>query len=658
MFLFLICSFYSFYFSLKIFDKENNISYTNEILLSGIYSLNNFTLSVFTYPWGYTSFFLIYIFIPLLFVFFIKIFKEYNYKYFYGFLLFFFVSTVSYGNPAFFAALLLFQALLLIIFLLTRYVSFNKQNIKNYFILLVLQILIFSYFLVPYFVTYVSFYSAITNSNVLGNYMDWISKTSFSIFNTILFAVNENSYPVFNPIFNNIISILLSTGYFIFLILLIISQEKRKEKKWVPFLIFFILFFILILRLNNPFILINKFIYRLPGFSFFRSPDKFFVFYPFFFLITIIALLISSKFTKKVITIFLIFLLLIPIPFYVKGIYKYFIPDEKEEYYMLIKIPEEYKSLKQIISTSKNGQTIISLPSSIQFSVNWSNYNKWHFVGNDILSALYSNDFISANSYDGPDLSFWDYVVQKKIDETKFINLLQKFSTKYIILHKDIPDHYVNISKNIYDTVETLVKADKLKKLTDNNYFSFFELNNDYVAPVIYSNESEVYFINNSPVSYTIEIKNLKDKCTLYYNKTFSDHWNIYLLNNNNQVFNDIIYKYDAFNSLEYSGKQTKFDVNNFKILFLKKVFNNSHSVVNNYGNSWVLDKNYIINNFPKESYKVNSDGSIDIKIILANDVQLFFYLGIILTSITLLVIILGFILKVKSSKNSKISGK
>ena len=57
MFLFLICSFYSFYFSLKIFDKENNISYTNEILLSGIYSLNNFTLSVFTYSWGYGPFF-------------------------------------------------------------------------------------------------------------------------------------------------------------------------------------------------------------------------------------------------------------------------------------------------------------------------------------------------------------------------------------------------------------------------------------------------------------------------------------------------------------------------------------------------------------------------------------------------------------------------
>lgn len=657
MFLFLVCSFYSFYFSLKIFDKENNIPYIHKIFLSGIYSLNNFTLSIFTYSWGYTSFFLIYIFIPLLFVFFIKIFKEYNYKYFYGFLIIFLISTISYGNPGFFAALLLFQALLLIIFFLTKYVIFNKQNIKNYFILLILQILIFSYFLIPYFIVNFSFYSNITDSSVLGNYMDWISRTSYSIFNTLLMSVNDSSYPVFNPIFNNVVSIILSAGYFIFFTLLIISQEHKKGKKFAPILIFFIIFFILLLRLNDPFILLNKYIYKLPGFSFFRSPDKFFVFYPFFFLIIIMVLLTSSKLKKKVIIIFLIFLLLIPLPFYIKGINKYFIPNEKAQYYGFIKIPEEYKNLKNIINSSKNAGTIISLPSSIQNSVNWSNYNKWHFAGADILSDLYNNDFISANSFDSPtysELSFWDYAVLKKVDEEKFINLLQKFNTKYIILHKDIPEHYINASKNIYETVDILVKESKLKKITENDYFSFFELSNDYIVPVIYSNENEVYFKKNSPVSYTIEIKNLKDKCTLYYKKTFSSHWNIYLFNNNNQEFNNIIYKYNEFNSIEYSEKQSKFDVNNFKTIFLKKIFNNSHSIVNHYGNSWVLDKNYIINNFPKESYKINNDGSIDLKIILSNDVQLFFYIGMALTLITLLIIILSFILKIKPFKNSQ----
>jgi len=658
MFLFLLCSFYSFYFAIKIFDKENNVPYINKILLSGIYSLNNFTLSVFTYSWGYTSFFLIYIFIPLLFVLFIKIFKEYNYKYFYGFLFIFFFSTVSYGNPGFFAALLLFQTLLFIIFLLTRYIIFNKQNIKNYFILLILQILLFSYFLIPYFINNVSFYSVIVNSNVLGNYMDWISRTSYNIFDTLLFSVNDNSYPVFNPIFNNVISIILSAVYFIFFILLIISQEHKKEKKIAPILIFYMIFFVLLLRLNDPFALLNKYIYKLPGFSFFRSPDKFFVFYPFFFLIVILILLTSSKLKKKVIMIFLIFLLLIPLPFYIKGINKYFMTDEKAQYYGFIKIPDEYKNLKDIINSSKNGKTIISLPSSIQNSVNWSNYNKWHFAGADILSDLYNNDFVSANSFDSPtyaELSFWDYAVLKKVDEEKFMNLLQKFNTKYIILHKDIPEHYINASKNIYETIDILVKENKLKKITENDYFSFFELSNNYIMPVIYSNENEIYFKKNSPVSYTIEIKNLKNKCTLYYKKTFSNYWNIYLNKfNNNQEFNYINHKYDAFNSIEYSGNQPIFDVNNFKTIFLKKIFNNSHSIFDDYGNSWILDKNYIINNFPNSFYKINSDGSIDIEIILSNDIQLFFYLGIILTLITLLIIILNFNFRIKSSKNSK----
>ena len=66
------------------------------------------------------------------------------------------------------------------------------------------------------------------------------------------------------------------------------------------------------------------------------------------------------------------------------------------------------------------------------------------------------------------------------------------------------------------------------------------------------------------------------------------------------------------------------------------------------------MDKNYIINNFPKESYKINNDGSIDLKIILSNDVQLLFYIGMALTLITLLIIILSFILKIKPFKNSQ----
>ena len=660
MFIFLTCSFFSFYFSIKIFDKENKLNNLNIALISTIYSLNNFTLSVFTYSWGYTSFFLIYIFAPLLFVFFIKIFKNYDYKYFYGFLLVFFFSAVSYANAGFFAALLVFETLLLIVFFITRYVKFNKQNIINYFVLLFLQIMLISYFFIPYFVANLSYYSSVVDSNVLGNYMDWISRTSYNIFNTLLFSINDNSYPIFNPVFNNTISIIFSSAYFVFLILLVCFQQKKKEKIGASYMIFFVLFFILLLRLNKPFDLINQFIYRIPGFSFFRSPDKFFAFLPLFFLLTVTVLLITSKLKSKIITGMLVFLLVIPLPFYLNGINKYFIPNENAVYHGIVKIPEEYLDLKNIINKSKGSKTLLSLPSSINVSVNWSNYDKWHFAGADVISTFYNNDFISANSFDSlmySKLSFWDYVVKNNIDEKEFLDLAQRYGVRYVMLHKDIPTHYINASKIIYETAELLNKQGVLKKITENEYFTFFELVDGYVLPVIHSESNEIYFKRNSPVSYTIEIKNLSDKCELYYNKTYSDCWNIYLSGYENE-FADVKFNYPSFDSTEFESKEAEFDINNLKTIFLKNIFEESHSLQNHYANGWIIDKDYIVDNFPEGSYKLNEDGSINVQIILSNKIQLFFYLGLLVTLITIILIILSYIIKVKSVKNKKQSEK
>jgi len=55
------------------------------------------------------------------------------------------------------------------------------------------------------------------------------------------------------------------------------------------------------------------------------------------------------------------------------------------------------------------------------------------------------------------------------------------------------------------------------------------------------------------------------------------------------------------------------------------------------YVNGWTIDSKYIKQNFPKEYYKENFDGSIDIELVLYFKPQKYFYLGLGISGIILL---------------------
>ena len=118
MFLFFIIAFYSFFSAIKIINE--NIPDNIRILSSAVYTLNIFTFTMFTYSWWITPLLIIYLFIPMLFALFKRIIFRFSVENIVFFILLFFVSTVGFGNPAFLAALLFLQFLLLIIFFMTR----------------------------------------------------------------------------------------------------------------------------------------------------------------------------------------------------------------------------------------------------------------------------------------------------------------------------------------------------------------------------------------------------------------------------------------------------------------------------------------------------------------------------------------------------------
>jgi len=57
--------------------------------------------------------------------------------------------------------------------------------------------------------------------------------------------------------------------------------------------------------------------------------------------------------------------------------------------------------------------------------------------------------------------------------------------------------------------------------------------------------------------------------------------------------------------------------------------------MVYDYANQWTIDPEYIRANYPKEYYRENPDGSIDVRMTLYFRPQSYFYLGLIISGTT-----------------------
>ena len=72
-------------------------------------------------------------------------------------------------------------------------------------------------------------------------------------------------------------------------------------------------------------------------------------------------------------------------------------------------------------------------------------------------------------------------------------------------------------------------------------------------------------------------------------------------------------------------------------------IFDDSHQLVNGYANGRTLDADYIKRNFSKEYYKENPDGSIEVNLTLYFKPQLYFYVGLWVSGVTLLILLFLF---------------
>lgn len=528
----LVSSYASCYFSLKRLFPS--ISRFWNLMCALFYCFNYFTLSIFTYTWGYTHHFLFYIFIPLLITSFYKVLTSDDTTYrktLAPFVLANTIAIVSYNNIGFWAGLLVIECLISVALIVVSQNSITEYVSKTLLLVLV-QILLLGPFLISYFLANFSYIGKISGTKVLGDFTGWNYYTSGRLVETLLLdLVNTPLSP--------------SPLYFSIPILLVLGCFLLKQRSRYIIGVYFILIFLVsfVLKFNPPVGGFMKALMSLPLVGVFRSPDKLFCFLPFFYVVSIafIGIHLRTKAPKILLSVILIPSCILFAP----RVTHYITQRDNGSSYAIL-VPNEYKETSQEVNKIYKSTSIISVPYSAKNSINWSNYPSWYFVGADILHLFYNRFFIIADSYDHPlientlSLKTWG---STRHGTNRSVKLLQDFGGEYVLWHKDIYPDRLSEARDTYLEILELVKGGYLYLVDDNQFFELYKLRDDYVTPVLSVEQgSRLKFSKLSPVWYSLSLKDVREGERLVFRQSFDKNWNLYLGDEISECKNEVQY--------------------------------------------------------------------------------------------------------------------
>jgi len=423
---------------------------------------------------------------------------------------------------------------------------------------------------------------------------------------------SPRSLYTFSEYYNNYIFAGVSLSMYIAMIIFLI-KSKKENGIVLPYIFILLLAIFFTKGYNPPFgDIFSYLINNLSIFGAVRSPDnKFPVLIIFAF--SIIFLLNIIKYNKhvKYIRIYLILIILaFSYPFFTREAVL-----SKDDYpksgSYVFRIPEEYKEVVNYLNNDSNLYKVLSLPSSGGYRS--YDINNKLFIGRDIISTLIRENIVSYEPTQ-------DEILKQFVLDNQDINSLKYTNIKYILIRKDLFD-----KKEEIDKMFKLVDATESQKIIDNQYLTLYKVPDEIFKPKITIDDDVSYSFNKINITqYEISVKSIKNKSDLSFLEGFNKNYKLYL----NRYYdvernNDTSFKY--------------FTQNDIKVLFKQPLFEDSHKLVYDYANQWIIDPDYIKSNFDKSMYKENPDGSIDIELTLYFKPQSYFYLGIIISGTTLI---------------------
>jgi len=486
------------------------------LAMSIFYATNVYTLYIFTSTWGFTSYQILYIFIPALTGLYIKVLETRKDVFIYFFLFVVFLASMSFSNPAFAVSLGIYFLLLTIALFVFRFTPFNRDAVKRIVILLIGAVLLNAYWIVPLVPQTQAGVEELSNSSVIV-LSETLVKTSNAIFDTIrLLTTSEQKiyYPYNFPYpsvswMKYIVAILTFVPFFIVLAGLFCKKSVEQKRLYFVFFSLFIVFIALVARVRFPFDSFNAVFFQLPGFNVLRGWDKLAIYTPFILSVLLLgffSLQEGRKYFRIMIGGFGIVALFLALPFYAGGIQtemSYILSGNKKKdfstanYSALVKIPEPYYAVADTFKKDSSESKISMLPYSPGSSVGRVNLSELQINGPDFANAIYSKKYVGLNDDYLGTWVFGNEFSKSEYDPKWITDLYGLIGIEYIFYHHDARPR---TTEAFEPKRQYLEGRGIIHSLTENEWFTLYGLDKQYLFPYVYANSDAMILGSNVDV--------------------------------------------------------------------------------------------------------------------------------------------------------------
>ncbi|MEI7425482.1 MAG: hypothetical protein WCK16_00955 [Candidatus Moraniibacteriota bacterium] len=289
-------------------------------------------------------------------------------------------------------------------------------------------------------------------------------------------------------------------------------------------------------------------------------------------------------------------------------------------------IPKSYYQLNEYLRNEKETYSIAAFPINAYEVYDWNRtYNRFpqtyyfaeNYIEKDLIYEKAANNLAEVSPF------------YKKLfygDDNAILDSLKQVNAKYVLVWKNAYD--ITKKVNVAYSRFTALFGSNFKEIMNNNDFVLYE-NASFVNLLDYPN---MHFRKINDSKYILFLRAYVEGSELNFFSNFNKNWKLYL---NNYSGKELCQKVIQNNS-ECESSQNFFEGEELAYLYREPVFDNTHKIINDYANGWTIDADYVKQNFSKKYYKENPDGSIDVELVLYFKPQSFFYLGLIISGLTL----------------------
>lgn len=500
-------------FSQLVFPQTSRLL---SALMSLFYATNVYTLYIFTSTWGFTSYQILYIFIPALTGLYIKVLETRKDIFIYFFLFVVFLASISFSNPAFAVSLGVYFLLLTIALFVFRFTSFDRDAMKRVVLLLIGAIFLNAYWILPLVPQTQAGVEELSNSSVIV-LSETLAKTSNAIFDTIrLLTTSEQKiyYPYNFPYpsvswMKYIVVILTFIPFFIVLAGLFCKKSGEQKQLYFIFFSLFIVFIVLVARVRFPFDSFNAVFFQLPILNALRGWDKLAIYTPFILSVLLFGFFSfqeGKKYFRIMIGGFGIVALFLALPFYAGGIQtemSFILSGNKKKdfstanYSALVKIPEVYYSVADIFKKDSSESKISMLPYSPGSSIGKVNLPELQINGPHFANAIYSKKYVELNDNYLGAWMFANEFDKSEYDPKWITDLYGLIGIEYIFYHHDARPR---TTEAFEPKRQYLEGRGIIQPLTENKWFTFYVLNEQYLFPYVYANSDAMILGSNVDV--------------------------------------------------------------------------------------------------------------------------------------------------------------